>query len=66
MTEDGFCYVQIVLALGAYSGHATSLEFGTAAITLLEQCVKKYGYGGEASEIGELVMMVMFSGRKMG
>lgn len=64
MTEDGFCYVQVVLVPGAYSGHASLLEIGTAAITLLEQCVKKYGYGGEASKLGELRDdTVMFSAR---
>ena len=44
-----------MLAPGASSGHASSLEIGTAAITILDQCVKKYGYGGEASELGELI-----------
>lgn len=52
--EDGFCYAQVVLAPGAYSGHASLLEIGTAAVTLFDQCVKKYGYGGIVSQIGEI------------
>ncbi len=54
MSEDGFCYAQVVLTPGASSGHASLLEIGTAAITLFDQCVKKYGYGGIVSQIGEL------------
>ena len=51
--EDGFCYIQLVLVDGAASGHASSTQFGTAALTIIRQCVVKYGYGGFASKFGE-------------
>ncbi|KAL6717688.1 hypothetical protein ACLMJK_005603 [Lecanora helva] len=51
-SSDGLCYIQLVLKEGAVSGNTTSTLFGVAAITLIQQCAVKYGYGGSVSQIG--------------
>ena len=55
-TGDGLCYLQIVLAGDAESGVVPSTDFGSAAYTMIQQCVVKYGYGGIVSQIGKLTI----------
>ena len=45
--------MEIVLAEGATSGHASSSQFGRAAFTTFQQCVVNWGYGGIVSNIGK-------------
>ncbi|KAL6714234.1 hypothetical protein ACLMJK_007657 [Lecanora helva] len=49
---DGTCYIEVILAAGAESGHASSQQIGVAAFTIFTECVVKYGYGGIANNIG--------------
>ena len=50
--DDGLCFVQPLLKVGATPGHASSHEMGQAAFTLLHTCVMKQGVGGIAGKIG--------------
>lgn len=41
------------------SGRASTTELGTAAVTLVHQCVVNYGYGGTVSRFGEQYLDVI-------
>ncbi len=50
---DGICYIEILLVPGKAYGQMSLSQFGQAAFTLFDVCVKHYGYGGVAGNIGE-------------
>ena len=52
MADDGQCFIQPLLITGISSGHASSQQLGTAAFTLLQQCVIDQGVGGVAGDVG--------------
>ena len=50
---DGTCYIEILIVPGKVYGQMSLSQFGQAAFTLFDVCVKHYGYGGVAANIGE-------------
>ncbi|MCJ1451984.1 hypothetical protein MMC28_002324 [Mycoblastus sanguinarius] len=52
LSNDGLCFLQIVLVPGALSGDASLTQIGQAGYTLLRECVIKRGLGGIAAKTG--------------
>ncbi|KAL2048691.1 hypothetical protein N7G274_000603 [Stereocaulon virgatum] len=51
-SPDGVCFIQVVLPPPKTQGRVSATQIGRAGFTIFDTCVKHYGYGGIAANIG--------------